>query len=55
MANSEHSAEELFAVALDLPPDSRAAFLDQACQSVVIEIVTGSMDSQGPGSDLSRF
>ena len=31
MANSEHSAEELFAVALDLPPDSRAAFLDQAC------------------------
>jgi eukaryotic-like serine/threonine-protein kinase len=31
MANSEHSAEELFAVALDLPPESRAAFLDQVC------------------------
>jgi eukaryotic-like serine/threonine-protein kinase len=31
MANLEHSAEELFAVALDLPPESRAAFLDQAC------------------------
>ena len=31
MANQEQSAEELFGAALDLPPERRAAFLDQAC------------------------
>jgi serine/threonine protein kinase/Flp pilus assembly protein TadD len=31
MANREQSAEELFGAALDLPPERRAAFLDQAC------------------------
>ncbi len=29
----DQSAEELFGVALDLAPESRAAFLDQACQN----------------------
>ena len=31
MGNQERSAEELFEVALDLPPERRAAFLDDAC------------------------
>ena len=31
MADQEQSAEELFGAALDLPPERRAAFLDQAC------------------------
>jgi len=31
MANLEQSAEELFGVVLDLPPEQRPAFLDQAC------------------------
>ena len=31
MDNQEQSAEELFEVALDLAPERRAAFLDQAC------------------------
>jgi serine/threonine protein kinase len=32
MADLEHSAEELFAEALDLEPERRAAFLDGACR-----------------------
>jgi serine/threonine protein kinase len=32
MAEREQSAEKLFGAALDLPPESRAAFLDQACR-----------------------
>jgi serine/threonine protein kinase len=32
MAEQEQSAEKLFGAALDLPPESRAAFLDQACR-----------------------
>jgi serine/threonine protein kinase/predicted negative regulator of RcsB-dependent stress response len=32
MDNLEQSAEELFGAALDLPPESRGAFLDQACR-----------------------
>jgi eukaryotic-like serine/threonine-protein kinase len=32
MANREQSAEELFGAALDLPPEKRAAFLDEACR-----------------------
>jgi hypothetical protein len=31
MDNREQFAEELFGVALDLPPERRSAFLDQAC------------------------
>jgi predicted ATPase len=31
MANLEESAEQLFGVVLDLPPEQRAAFLDRAC------------------------
>lgn len=31
MDNQEQSAEELFEVALDMPPEKRAAYLDQAC------------------------
>jgi hypothetical protein len=31
MANPEQSAEELFGAALDLAPERRTAFLDQAC------------------------
>jgi hypothetical protein len=31
MANREQSAGELFGAALELPPERRAAFLDQAC------------------------
>jgi hypothetical protein len=31
MADQEQSAELLFTEALDLPPERRAAFLDQAC------------------------
>jgi serine/threonine protein kinase len=34
MANLEQSAEQLFGVALDLPPEQRAAFLDRACGDV---------------------
>jgi predicted ATPase len=33
MTNLEQSAEELFGVVLDLPPEQRAAFLDQACSN----------------------
>jgi serine/threonine protein kinase/Tol biopolymer transport system component len=32
MTNPEQSAEELFAEALDLPPERRSAFLDEACR-----------------------
>jgi serine/threonine protein kinase len=32
MTNPEPSAEELFGQALDLPPEARSAFLDQACR-----------------------
>jgi serine/threonine protein kinase len=32
MANREQSAEELFGAALELPPQDRGAFLDQACR-----------------------
>jgi serine/threonine protein kinase len=32
MAEQGQSAEKLFGAALDLPPESRAAFLDQACR-----------------------
>jgi eukaryotic-like serine/threonine-protein kinase len=32
MTEREQSAEKLFGAALDLPPESRAAFLDQACR-----------------------
>jgi eukaryotic-like serine/threonine-protein kinase len=32
MAEQEQSAEKLFGAALELPPESRAAFLDQACR-----------------------
>ncbi len=31
MDNQEQLAEELFEVALDMPPEKRAAYLDQAC------------------------
>ena len=57
MANPEHSAEELFAVALDLPPESRAAFLDQAChqapelRSLVEKLL---LDSDRAGSFLAE-
>jgi predicted ATPase len=34
MANLEQSAEQLFGVVLDLPPEQRAAFLDRACGDV---------------------
>jgi predicted ATPase len=34
MANLEQSAEKLFGVALDLPPEQRVAFLDRACGDV---------------------
>jgi serine/threonine protein kinase/tetratricopeptide (TPR) repeat protein len=57
MANPEHSAEELFAVALDLPPESRAAFLDQACRQapelrkLVEELL---LDSDRAGSFLAE-
>jgi serine/threonine protein kinase len=34
MANLEQSAEHLFGVVLDLPPEQRAAFLDGACRDV---------------------
>ena len=33
MTNLEQSAEELFGVVLDLPPEQRPAFLDQACSN----------------------
>jgi serine/threonine protein kinase/tetratricopeptide (TPR) repeat protein len=57
MANPEHSAEELFAVALDLPPEGRAAFLDQAChqapelRSLVEKLL---LDSDRAGSFLAE-
>src|SRR5580658_3467101 len=33
MDKEDQSAEELFGAALDLAPDERSAFLDQACQN----------------------
>src|ERR1700735_4384019 len=32
MANQEQSAEEIFGVALDLPPEDRSAYLAKACR-----------------------
>jgi len=36
MDNQQQSAEELFEVALDMPPESRSAFLDQACHDAAL-------------------
>jgi eukaryotic-like serine/threonine-protein kinase len=36
MENQQQSAEELFEVALDMPPERRAAFLDQACHDAAL-------------------
>ena len=32
MANQEQSAEEIFAAALDVPPEERSAFLARTCR-----------------------
>src|SRR6202453_1158187 len=36
MENQQQSAEELFEGALDMPPERRAAFLDQACHDAAL-------------------
>jgi len=47
MADLEQSAEQLFSEALDLPPEHRSAFLDQACRGVpeLRRLVDGPLSS----------
>jgi serine/threonine protein kinase/WD40 repeat protein len=57
MADLEQSAEQLFSEALDLPPEQRSAFLDQACRGVpeLRRLVDGLLhENQRMGSFLAQ-
>ena len=57
MAEQEQSAEKLFGAALDLPPESRSAFLDQACREApeLRRLVEGLLlDNDRLGSFLGK-
>ena len=56
MADLEQTAEQLFAEALDLPPEQRSAFLDQACRGApeLRRLVEGLLhENQRMGSFLA--